>query len=111
MSESLSESVSESISESVSESISESVSESISESVSESISESVSESLSESTYESISESESTPSRHSQAPRRQGVLPNTGEQSSAWTGILGAGLLLGAFYKRRKREEDKRTPLK
>ncbi|HFI0028544.1 MULTISPECIES: hypothetical protein [Streptococcus] len=26
-------------------------------------------------------------------------------------MLGAGLLLGAFYKRRKREEDKRTPLK
>ncbi|HEL1601212.1 LPXTG cell wall anchor domain-containing protein [Streptococcus suis] len=40
-----------------------------------------------------------------------MLPNTGEQSSAWTGILGAGLLLGAFYKRRKREEDKRTPPK
>ncbi|HEL2650757.1 LPXTG cell wall anchor domain-containing protein [Streptococcus suis] len=40
-----------------------------------------------------------------------MLPNTGEQSSAWTGILGAGLLLGAFYKRRKREDAKRTPLK
>ncbi|WP_282568065.1 hypothetical protein [Streptococcus suis] len=26
-------------------------------------------------------------------------------------MLGAGLLLGAFYKRRKREEDKRTPPK
>ncbi|WP_408563578.1 hypothetical protein [Streptococcus suis] len=26
-------------------------------------------------------------------------------------MLGVGLLLGAFYKRRKREEDKRTPLK
>ncbi|HFR3404356.1 TPA: hypothetical protein ACHVHM_000281 [Streptococcus suis] len=26
-------------------------------------------------------------------------------------MLGAGLLLVAFYKRRKREEDKRTPLK
>ncbi|HEM3994584.1 TPA: LPXTG cell wall anchor domain-containing protein, partial [Streptococcus suis] len=66
---------------------------------------------SESVSESISESESTPSRQSQTPRRQGALPNTGEQSSAWTGILGVGLLLGAFYKRRKREEDKRTPLK
>ncbi|MEG3242511.1 hypothetical protein [Streptococcus suis] len=26
-------------------------------------------------------------------------------------MLGAGLLLGAFYKRRKREDAKRTPLK
>ncbi|MDG4506103.1 LPXTG cell wall anchor domain-containing protein [Streptococcus suis] len=53
--------------------------------------------------ESISESESTPSRHSQTPRKQGALPNTGEQSSAWAGILGAGLLLGGLYKRRKKE--------
>ncbi|WP_061631198.1 LPXTG cell wall anchor domain-containing protein [Streptococcus suis] len=82
------------------------MSESISESVSESISESVSESLSESVSESISESESTPSRQSQTPRRQGVLPNTGEQSSAWAGMLGAGLLLGGLYKKRKKEEEK-----
>ncbi|HEM5130251.1 TPA: LPXTG cell wall anchor domain-containing protein, partial [Streptococcus suis] len=54
---------------------------------------------------SISESESTPSRQSQTPRRQGALPNTGEQSSAWAGILGAGLLLGGLYKRRKKEEE------
>ncbi|HEM6084917.1 TPA: LPXTG cell wall anchor domain-containing protein [Streptococcus suis] len=86
--------------------MSESVSESISESVSESISESVSESISESVSESISESESTPSRQSQTPRRQGVLPNTGEQSSAWAGMLGAGLLLGGLYKKRKKEEEK-----
>ncbi|HEM2734970.1 TPA: LPXTG cell wall anchor domain-containing protein [Streptococcus suis] len=32
-----------------------------------------------------------------------MLPNTGEQSSAWAGILGAGLLLGGLYKRRKKE--------
>ncbi|MEI4333495.1 LPXTG cell wall anchor domain-containing protein [Streptococcus suis] len=82
------------------------MSESISESTSESISESVSESISESTSESISESESTPSRQSQTPRRQGVLPNTGEQSSAWAGMLGAGLLLGGLYKKRKKEEKK-----
>ncbi|MDE3734817.1 LPXTG cell wall anchor domain-containing protein [Streptococcus suis] len=82
------------------------MSESISESVSESISESVSESISESVSESISESESTPSRQSQTPRRQGVLPNTGEQSSAWAGMLGAGLLLGGLYKKRKKEEKK-----
>ncbi|MDE1692714.1 LPXTG cell wall anchor domain-containing protein [Streptococcus suis] len=25
-----------------------------------------------------------------------MLPNTGKQSSAWAGILGAGLLLGSF---------------
>ncbi|MDG4504195.1 LPXTG cell wall anchor domain-containing protein [Streptococcus suis] len=55
--------------------------------------------------ESISESESTPSRQSQAPRRQGALPNTGEQSSAWTGILGAGLLLGGLYKRRRQNKE------
>ncbi|HEM5320275.1 TPA: LPXTG cell wall anchor domain-containing protein, partial [Streptococcus suis] len=71
----------------------------------ESISESVSESLSESVSESVSESESTPSRHSQAPRRQGALPNTGEQSSAWAGILGAGLLLGGLYKRRRQNKE------
>ncbi|HEM5292925.1 TPA: LPXTG cell wall anchor domain-containing protein, partial [Streptococcus suis] len=46
-----------------------------------------------------------PSRQSQTPRRQGALPNTGEQSSAWAGILGAGLLLGGLYKRRKKEEE------
>ncbi|WP_315985281.1 LPXTG cell wall anchor domain-containing protein [Streptococcus suis] len=74
--------------------------------MSESISESVSESISESVSESISESESTPSRQSQTPRRQGVLPNTGEQSSAWAGMLGAGLLLGGLYKKRKKEEEK-----
>ncbi|WNN04523.1 LPXTG cell wall anchor domain-containing protein [Streptococcus suis] len=78
----------------------------MSESISESISESVSESISESVSESISESESTPSRQSQTPRRQGVLPNTGEQSSAWAGMLGAGLLLGGLYKKRKKEEKK-----
>ncbi|MDG4505557.1 LPXTG cell wall anchor domain-containing protein [Streptococcus suis] len=37
------------------------------------------------------------------------MPNTGEQSSAWAGILGAGLLLGGLYKRRRQnkgeEED------
>ncbi|MCB2859942.1 LPXTG cell wall anchor domain-containing protein [Streptococcus suis] len=32
-----------------------------------------------------------------------MLPNTVEQSSAWAGILGAGLLLGSFYKRRRKE--------
>ncbi|HEM5981968.1 TPA: LPXTG cell wall anchor domain-containing protein, partial [Streptococcus suis] len=61
--------------------------------------------------ESISESESTPSRHSQTPRRQGVLPNTGEQSSTWAGILGAGLLLGGLYKRRKKEEEEQDGVK
>ncbi|HEM4927531.1 TPA: LPXTG cell wall anchor domain-containing protein, partial [Streptococcus suis] len=65
----------------------------------------------ESVSESISESESTPSRHSQTPRRQGVLPNTGEQSSAWAGILGAGLLLGGLYKRRKKEEEEQDGVK
>ncbi|HFI0510224.1 TPA: LPXTG cell wall anchor domain-containing protein [Streptococcus suis] len=69
------------------------------------MSESVSESLSESVSESISESESTPPRHSQAPRRQGVLPNTGEQSSAWAGILGTSLLLGGLYKRRRQNKE------
>ncbi|HFI0256564.1 TPA: LPXTG cell wall anchor domain-containing protein [Streptococcus suis] len=65
--------------------------------------------MSESISESVSES--VVPRHSQTPRKQGALPNTGEESSAWAGILGAGLLLGAFYKRRKKEEDKRTPRK
>ncbi|WP_272913185.1 LPXTG cell wall anchor domain-containing protein [Streptococcus suis] len=38
-------------------------------------------------------------------RRQGALPNTGEQSSAWAGILGAGLLLGGLYKRRRQNKE------
>ncbi|WP_421466788.1 LPXTG cell wall anchor domain-containing protein [Streptococcus suis] len=59
--------------------------------------------MSESVSESLSES--TPSRHSQAPRRQGALPNTGEQSSAWAGIIGAGLLLGGLYKRRRQNKE------
>ncbi|HFI0067240.1 LPXTG cell wall anchor domain-containing protein [Streptococcus suis] len=33
------------------------------------------------------------------------MPNTGEESSAWAGILGAGLLLGGLYKRRKKEDE------
>ncbi|MGS4786109.1 LPXTG cell wall anchor domain-containing protein [Streptococcus sp. P25B114] len=95
----------ESISESVSQSLS--ISESISESVSESISESVSESVSESISESISESvsESTPSQDSQLPRKSAVLPSTGEESSSWAGLLGAGLLFGGLYKRRKKDEE------
>ncbi|HFU3707655.1 TPA: LPXTG cell wall anchor domain-containing protein [Streptococcus suis] len=32
------------------------------------------------------------------------MPNTGEQSSAWAGLLGAGLLLGGLFKRRKKDE-------
>ncbi|MGV3080316.1 LPXTG cell wall anchor domain-containing protein [Streptococcus sp. 32226D021BW] len=72
----------------------------------ESISESISQSLSLS--ESISEivSESTPSVDSQLLRKSAVLPNTGEESSSWTGLLGAGLLLGGLYKRRKKEDEK-----
>ncbi|HFR3343241.1 LPXTG cell wall anchor domain-containing protein [Streptococcus suis] len=101
--------MSESVSESISESNSESVSESISESVSESISESVSESISESVPESVSESvsESTPSQDSQLPRKSAVLPSTGEESSSWAGLLGAGLLFGALYKRRKKDEEEK----
>ncbi|HEL1982572.1 LPXTG cell wall anchor domain-containing protein [Streptococcus suis] len=33
------------------------------------------------------------------------MPNTGEQSSAWAGIFGAGLLLGGLYKRRRQNKE------
>ncbi|HFU3712670.1 TPA: LPXTG cell wall anchor domain-containing protein [Streptococcus suis] len=33
------------------------------------------------------------------------MPSTGEESSSWTGLLGAGLLFGALYKRRKKDEE------
>ncbi|HFR3750132.1 TPA: LPXTG cell wall anchor domain-containing protein [Streptococcus suis] len=39
------------------------------------------------------------------------MPNTGEQSSAWAGILGAGFLLGGLYKRRKKEEEEQDGVK
>ncbi|WP_153047032.1 LPXTG cell wall anchor domain-containing protein, partial [Streptococcus suis] len=83
-----------------------------SESLTESVSESISESKIEGQLELVSEIVPKPAfpQPAKESERQ-MLPNTGEQSSAWTGILGAGLLLGAFYKRRKREDDKRTPLK
>ncbi|HFU4489926.1 TPA: LPXTG cell wall anchor domain-containing protein [Streptococcus suis] len=30
------------------------------------------------------------------------MPSTGEESSAWAGLLGAGILLGGLYKRRRK---------
>ncbi|MEG3311429.1 LPXTG cell wall anchor domain-containing protein [Streptococcus sp. SS-4456] len=69
------------------------------------MSESISESVSESVSETVSES--TPSQDSQLPRKSAVLPNTGEESSSWAGLLGAGLLFGAFYKRRKKDEEEK----
>ncbi|HEM3563853.1 TPA: LPXTG cell wall anchor domain-containing protein, partial [Streptococcus suis] len=95
-----------------SESSVNSLSEFSSESVSGTTTEIISESKIEGQLELVSEIVPKPAfpQPAKESERQ-MLPNTGEQSSAWTGILGAGLLLGAFYKRRKREEDKRTPLK
>ncbi|HFU4204246.1 TPA: LPXTG cell wall anchor domain-containing protein [Streptococcus suis] len=61
----------------------------------------MSESISESVSESISESASEPSSESQTPNKR-VLPNTGENNSGAWSLAGAGLLLGAFYKRRKK---------
>ncbi|HFU4012815.1 TPA: LPXTG cell wall anchor domain-containing protein [Streptococcus suis] len=60
----------------------------------------MSESISESVSESVSES--TPSRHSEGPRGKQALPSTGEESSTWAGLLGASLLLGGLYKRRRK---------
>ncbi|HFI0243113.1 TPA: LPXTG cell wall anchor domain-containing protein [Streptococcus suis] len=35
------------------------------------------------------------------------MPSTGEESSSWAGLLGAGLLFGALYKRRKKDEEEK----
>ncbi|NQH34007.1 LPXTG cell wall anchor domain-containing protein, partial [Streptococcus suis] len=47
------------------------------------------------------------SQDSQLPRKSAVLPSTGEESSSWAGLLGAGLLFGALYKRRKKDEEEK----
>ncbi|WP_306172654.1 LPXTG cell wall anchor domain-containing protein [Streptococcus suis] len=38
-------------------------------------------------------------------QRSGILPNTGEESSAWTSLLGAFLLIGGLFKRRKKRYE------
>ncbi|HFI0673151.1 TPA: LPXTG cell wall anchor domain-containing protein [Streptococcus suis] len=100
MSELVSESISDSVSKSLKESNSESVSDSVIKSISESVSESVSESISTSVRwsQSLSMSEEGSTSHSESIslesmsgkqlQRSGILPNTGEESSAWTSLLG-----------------------
>ncbi|HFI0344479.1 TPA: LPXTG cell wall anchor domain-containing protein [Streptococcus suis] len=36
------------------------------------------------------------------------LPNTGEQSSAWSSLLGAVLLFGGLFKRRKKQNEEES---
>ncbi|HFR3774145.1 TPA: LPXTG cell wall anchor domain-containing protein [Streptococcus suis] len=41
-------------------------------------------------------------------QRSGILPNTGEESSAWTSLLGAFLLFGGLFKRRKKRYEEES---
>ncbi|HFI0265638.1 TPA: LPXTG cell wall anchor domain-containing protein [Streptococcus suis] len=112
-----SESVSQTQSDILSESmfVSDLLSTSHKSSVSERYSESVLESMNESTGENLSENEGFPQSElasefipepvsPQPPRtvQKQQLPNTGEESSIWTSLLGTVLLFGGLFKQRKK---------
>ncbi|HFI2473305.1 TPA: LPXTG cell wall anchor domain-containing protein [Streptococcus suis] len=64
--------------------------------------------MSEEDSGSHSESVSSEAIAGKQLQRSGVLPNTGEESASWPALLGAGLLLGAFFKRRKKDENEQA---